>query len=346
MLLSRRSLVKASLASAAVSFLPATHACAAAPDLAYVDPELRTGAAAMLAQMAKGPPLTLATLAESRKGKPVTPLAAPAVQKRSVPKAAGNPDVTIYIINARPGAQRPVIVNAHGGGFVLGDARGGIPGLQRVAAELNCVVVTVDYRLAPETNFAGSIEDNYAALRWTYRNAATLGADPKRIAVMGGSAGGGHAALLALTARDRGEVPLVAQVLIYPMLNDRTGMTRTPAAPIGTIVWTAEHNRFGWQSFLGQAPGTAQVPARAVPARYTDLRGLPPTFIGVGGLDLFVDEDIEYARRLVDVGVPTELVVVPGAFHGFEAIVPEAAVSRRFKASVTNALKTAFALPA
>ena len=147
--------------------------------------------------------------------------------------------------------------------------------------------------------------------------------------------------MLALLARDRGQVPLCFQCLIYPMLDDRTGSTRHPMRPLGELIWTAGDNRLGWSSFLGQTPGGPQAPAIAVPARRRDLRGLPPTFIGVGSLDLFADEDIDYGRRLIDAGVPTQLMVVPGAYHGFEDIVPEARISKRFTQAVTLALKTA-----
>ncbi|MEO0031427.1 MAG: hypothetical protein RIS94_1185 [Pseudomonadota bacterium] len=351
MRMTRRSLVKAGAMSLAMPLLPAGLAAAtpAAPDLSFVDPELRPAAAMLLGQLEHRPSFSAETLPMMRQGMAAfgqPPLAAPAVQKKLVPVGGGAPDVPVYVINATPGAHRPAIVHMHDGGFIVGDAIGMVADVQRLALALDCVVVTVEYRLAPETTYLGSIEDNYAALRWVHRNAADLGVDPRRIAVMGGSAGGGHAALLAITARDRGEVPLVMQALSYPMLDDRTGTLHTPPAPIGTIMWTADQNRFGWQSFLGQAPGTAQVPAAAVPARVADLRGLPPTFIGVGSIDLFVDEDIEYARRLVDAGVPTELRVVPGAFHGFDGIAPQTSVAKSYTAGMIDALRRAFQPPA
>jgi acetyl esterase/lipase len=254
--------------------------------------------------------------------------------------------VTVYLINAGKGRSRPAILHMHGGGYFLGSARSGIPVLKALAAELDCTIATVDYRLAPETRYTGSLEDNYAGLRWMYRNAAELGIDPKRIAVMGESAGGGHAALLALAARDRGEVPLCLQVLIYPMLDDRTGSSRAPGKNIGTILWTAEANRFGWEAFLGRKPGGPAVPTAGVPARVTNLAGLAPAFIGVGGIDLFVEEDVDYARRLISSGVPTELLVVPGAFHGFDIMASNTNVGKRFNAAKVNALRQAFATAA
>jgi acetyl esterase/lipase len=134
-------------------------------------------------------------------------------------------------------------------------------------------------------------------------------------------------------------------MLSYPMLDDRTGSARMPPPPVGTFVWTAEHNHFAWPAFLGAAPGGDRVPAGAVPARHPNLAGLPPAFIGVGSIDLFVGEDVEYARRLIDSGVPTELNVIPGAFHIFDAIAPQSAVARTFQAARFDALRRAFIKP-
>jgi triacylglycerol lipase len=153
-------------------------------------------------------------------------------------------------------------------------------------------------------------------------NAAELGIDPARIAIAGESAGGGHAAALALHARDKvrqnGSGPAICfQLLDAPMLDDRTGSSADPHPYTGHFVWTPERNRFGWHSLLGVEPGGPDVPAAAVPARATDLSGLPPTFISVGALDLFLEEDMEFIRRLTRAGVPAELHVIPGAYHGF-----------------------------
>ena len=212
--------------------------------------------------------------------------------------------------------------------------------MQEYAKALDCVIVTVDYRLAPETTYIGSIEDNYAGLRWLYTNAEQIGADRKRIAVMGESAGGGHAALLAITARDRGEIPLIYQCLTYPMLDDRTASSRKVAPTVGKIAWSAANNLYGWHSFLGQRPGTSRVPSRAVPARVSSIKGLPPAFIGVGTIDLFVEEDITYAQRLIDAGVSAELIVVPGAYHGFDGNKAKS-IAQRFNAIKMDALRRA-----
>ncbi len=322
-------------------------ACAAGNEsFPFVHPELRPVAEQLMKLVSTMPELSAETLTRTRQamgGWTQPPIAAPAWAQRLVPGLDGNPPVNVYVINSTSGAKRPAILHTHGGGFVSGSAKDMLADLQRLALELDCTIVTVDYRLAPETRYLGSTSDTYAALAWLHDEASTLGVDATRIAVMGESAGGGHAALLALKARDVGKVPLVAQILVYPMLDDRTGTVSTPPAPIGTIVWNAAKNRFGWRSFLGQAPGSAQVPVEAVPARYKDLAGLPPTFIGVGSIDLFVDEDMTYARRLIDAGVATQLEVVPGAFHGFDGIGATTKVARDFTAAKVNALRRAFA---
>jgi acetyl esterase/lipase len=207
---------------------------------------------------------------------------------------------------------------------VLGDPEINDGSNRSIAAAVNCVVVSVDYRLAPETRFPGALEDCYAALMWLQAQAEQLGVDRSRIAIGGDSAGGGHAAALAILARNRGEAQIRFQLLDSPMLDDRTGTTSDPHPHCGEFVWTANSNRFGWQSLLGVEPGGPDVPVDAVPARVADLTGLPPTFISVGALDLFLEETLEYARRLIRAAVPTELHVIPGAFHGFGAASSDA----------------------
>lgn len=308
-----------------------------------VDPELRAPLR-MMPPFKLPKEITPAQLAALRK-RPFTNvqrLPSPAVAERMVPGRHGSPDVKVFVINAKPGERRPAVLHTHGGGFLLGSAASNVPGCQIMARALGCVVVTVEYRLAPETPFPGSLEDNYAALKWLHAEADSLGVDPARIAVAGESAGGGHAAILAIAARDRGEIPVLFQSLVYPMLDDRTGSSRQPAPYIGTFIWTADYNRLGWKAFLGTEPGGPRAPAGAVPARLDNLAGLPPAWIGTGSIDLFVDEDIHYARRLVDAGVRTDLLVVAGAYHGFDIIVPKASVSKNFTLSRYNALARAF----
>jgi acetyl esterase/lipase len=312
--------------------------------LSHVDPELHPAATAVM----KMPPIQWTNegikAMRAGGGPPSAPrLADVPVEEVKAPVGPGQPDVTLFVINAKPGTIRPAILHTHGGGHILGSARSEVAYEQALARELDCVIVTVEYRLAPQTTYKGSIEDNYAGLKWLYANADKLGVDRKRIVSMGESAGGTHAALLALTARDRREIPLAAQILIYPMLDDRTGSSVQPPRFIGAFGWTATANRFGWKSFLGMEPGGLRVPAAGVPARRADLAGLPPAYVAVGGIDLFVSEDIDYARRLTEAGVPTELLVLPGAFHGFDRVAPETRIARSFTASKLAALRRAFA---
>jgi acetyl esterase/lipase len=313
----------------------------------FVDPELRE----FLRGLPKEGPLTAETIRQMRSSTGIVKTSIPPslsadVVGRAIPGAKGAPDVQIFIVNGSPSHQlRPGLLYMHGGGYISGNTASSFPGfagLKKIALDHNCTVISVDYRLAPETRFPGALEDNYSALKWLHSNSASLGVDPTRIAVMGESAGGGHAAMLAIAARDRGEVPVLFQLLIYPMLDDRTGSTRKVPPHIGAFIWTPEANRFGWSSLLGIPAGSRIVPEGSVPARVRDLRGLPPTYIGVGSLDLFVDDDIEFAKRLIDAGVPTEVHVSPGAYHGFFFLVPDAAVSRRFSDSYNAALTKAF----
>jgi acetyl esterase/lipase len=308
---------------------------------AVVDPELVPALKAL-------PELILnsQTLAMVRQEPVPPPLPAPAPQpvERRIPGPPGAPELRLIVVDPAPGHKgRPALLHTHGGGYVARSAALAVNVLQTAAQSCNCVVVSVEYRLAPETRFPGSLEDNYTALRWLYTNADALGVDRKRIAVGGESAGGGHAAALAIAARDRKEIPIIFQLLIYPMLDDRTGSSRPVAPHVGEFVWTAQSNVFGWTSLLGVPAGSPKVPAGAVPARVEDLSGLPPGFIVVGAIDLFVDEDIEFARRLIAAGVPAELHVVPGAYHGYDLLVPKAAVTARFTEYWTTALRRAFA---
>ncbi len=269
-------------------------------------------------------------------------------EKKLIPVGNGHPDVAIYVVNAKPGTSRPAILHTHGGGYIMGAAKDDVRHLQEMCKELDCVAVSVDYRLAPEATYKGSIEDNYAGLKWLHANADVLGADRSKIAVYGGSAGGGHAAILAITARDRGEVPLCFQCLIYPMLDDRTGSTVQKPKHVGTIIWTPESNRLGWELFLGQKPGLAKAPIAAVPARNPNLKGLPPAFIGVGTLDLFCDEDIDYGQRLSAAGVLCETIVVQGAYHGFDGIskMANTPLGSWFEKTKMNALRRGFGMAA
>ncbi|MBU2286369.1 MAG: alpha/beta hydrolase [Gammaproteobacteria bacterium] len=350
--MSRRRLIGLSAAGLVSSLLPYRLAAANGSGitsseamLRYVDPELR---GPFLLEPATVDAETLPQIrAGMETGRPAQ-LARPGIARRLIPGPKGAPDVSVLIVNAQASTTelRPAVLYLHGGGYVAGDAIGEIALAQQIALDHDCVVISVDYRLAPETRFPGALEDNYAALKWLYTNADALGVDRDRIATMGTSAGGGHAAMLSAAATDRGEVPILFQLLLSPMLDDRTGSTRNGPAHIGAFIWAAEANAFGWTSLLGVPAGSPVVPAGAVPSRREYLRGLPPTYIGVGSIDLFVGENIDYATRLVAAGVPVELNVVPGAYHVFFAIKPDADISRRFRQSYNQALARAFRMSA
>jgi acetyl esterase/lipase len=248
-----------------------------------------------------------------------------------IPGRGGAPDVRALVYRPNAAGALPALLHFHGGGYV-----GGIPEIAadrngQLAQGVGCVVVSVDYRLSPETRYPGPLEDCYTALLWLHRTARQLGIDNGRIAIGGDSAGGGLAAALALLTRDRAEVNVAFQLLTYPMLDDRTGTTAkaSPNPYAGEYIWTPSDNRFAWQSLLGHEPGRADISPYAAPARAPELAGLPPAFIGVGSLDLFLSEDVDYAHRLIRAGVATELHVYPGAFHGFDAF-PGTRLSAQF----------------
>jgi acetyl esterase/lipase len=227
----------------------------------------------------------------------------------------------------------PALLWLHGGGYVLGSAQFDDALCRRFSRKLSITVASVEYRLAPEHPYPAPVEDCYSALTWL---AGLPAVDPDRVAIGGASAGGGLAAALALLARDRGDITPAYQLLVYPMLDDRSsGTSGAPANP-NYRLWSPRANQFGWTAYLGNAD-----PQVAVPARHDDLSGLPPAWIGVGTNDLFHDEDLAYAERLKNAGVPCEVEVVPGAFHGFDVAVSKAQVSQRFFASQCDVLRSA-----
>lgn len=247
-------------------------------------------------------------------------------QTADIDGAAG-PQVRVY----RPAVRRSpaALFWIHGGGLVIGRAVQDDHLCALTARELGILVVSVEYRLAPEHPFPTALDDCLAGWGWLQREAARLGVDPTRVAVGGESAGGGLAASLAQRLHDIGEAPPVAQWLFCPMLDDHTA-ARRELDTVDHFVWNNRHNQFGWQSYLGVEPGAANVPAYAVSARREGVRGLPPAWIGVGDIELFYDEDCAYAERLRAAGVDVTLDSVPGAPHGFEAWAATTALARDY----------------
>ncbi|AUA07942.1 alpha/beta hydrolase fold domain-containing protein [Streptomyces sp. SID8382] len=247
--------------------------------------------------------------------------------------------VRVYQPRSSTGAL-PAFMWLHGGGMISGGIDADRPVCERYALDLDCTVVSVDYRLAPEDPYPAGVEDCYAALVWTAQHADELGIDTTRVAVGGESAGAGLAAATALLARDRKSPELVFQALTYPMLDDRNN---TPSASEFHAIpsWSRQHNDGAWRAVLGMKAGGPDVEPYAAPARADDLSALPPTLIQVGELDVFRDEDITYATRLLQAGVPTELHVYPGAYHGWDAVAPQAPSSVQMRDERTAALRQA-----
>jgi acetyl esterase/lipase len=263
------------------------------------------------------------------------------VEDRFAPGAAGSPDVPVRLYRPRAlSGVLPALYYIHGGGMVIGSVETEDAITRKLCAAVGCAAVSVEYRLAPEHPHPAPVEDCYAGLVWTSANAQALGIDRDRIAIYGGSAGGGLAAATALLARDRGGPRLAYQMLLYPMVDDRSDSPS--CSEIDSIgVWDGWANRDGWQALLGDRWGGTDVEAYAAPARATDLAGLPPTWIDVGELDALRDEDILYALRLMQAGVATDLRVYAGAFHAWEVFVPDAAISSHAVAERIAALRRA-----
>lgn len=249
-------------------------------------------------------------------------------EERVIPGPAGAPDLEITILRPR-GASTPVpgLFNIHGGGMMTGHRFMDTPRLADLVEALGVVAVNVEYRLAPEHPHPAPVEDCYAGLAWTAANAVELGIDPDRLIVMGGSAGGGLSAGVALLARDRRGPALVGQLLLCPMLDDRNDSVSSLQYP-DSGTWTRQNNDIGWKALLGDAAGTPDASPYAAPLRAADLSGLPPAFIEAGAAEVFRDENVEYASRIWAVGGDAELHIWAGAFHGFDVFAPESRVAR------------------
>lgn len=247
--------------------------------------------------------------------------------------------IRVHRPTSRGSEPMPAVLWLHGGGFLIGSPKQDDGLCRQIADELGAIVFAPVYRLSPKHAFPAALDDAYTALGWLAKRDDV---DADRIAVAGASAGGGLAAQVALRARDRGEIRLAAQTLVYPMLDDRT-VDRTDLDESAFRLWDNRANRVGWSAYLGHEPGAAEADPIAVPARNENLEGLPPAWIGVGGLDLFRDEDMTYAERLRAAGVPCETIVIDGVFHGFDGIVDDSAATRRFRESMFAAMRKALA---
>lgn len=299
--------------------------------LAQVEPELRH------------PALPFVTVTHSGK---TLPLIRPVYRATSSPgggvnvvtRTIGDPGMRV-LITTPDGHRttRPAILSPHGGGMIVGSPQLEQMTTGRLARELGAVVVSPDYRLAPESPYPAALDDCMATLQWMRQNAEDLGIDADRIAVVGRSAGGGLAAAVAQRSHDEG-FTLRAQGLIYPMLDDRTVLNDDNEGR-GRLVWTPASNRFGWTAYLGREPRMSDAPAYAAPARRDDLSGLPPAWIGVGELDLYYREDVEYAEKLRACGVPCELITVPRMYHAADGFAPKARSMETFTQSLVNHLK-------
>lgn len=250
------------------------------------------------------------------------------------------PDLPVLCYRPRGGTPGPALVWLHGGGFVFGSAAADHAQVIDIVESVGCGVVSVDYRLAPEHPFPAPLDDCVAAFRWLVADGPGWGLDPARVAVGGASAGAGLAAAVALRLRDEGGPAPCYQWLTYPMLDDRTVTAEEPSPYAGEWIWTPTLNRFGWRSYLGVEAGGRDVPAHAAPSRAADLAGLPAAYLAVGSLDLFAEENLEYARRLMRAGVDVELHLHPGAMHGFNKVAG-AEVAGRYRSDSLAALARA-----
>jgi acetyl esterase len=252
------------------------------------------------------------------------------IEDRTVPGWEDDPDVPVRLYRpkgASAKARVPGIVMIHGGGFVIGSVEAEHAGAAVMARDTGAVVVSVDYRLAPEHPYPAGLHDCYAALRYLHAEADALGVDPERVALTGASAGGGLSAATALFARDRGGPAVCFQLLAIPELDDRLS-TPSMQTFVDSPMWNRPLAVQSWKAYLGPLYGSDDVPAYAAPARAEDLSGLPPAYISTAENDPLRDEGITYAQRLLQAGVSVELHQFPGTFHG-SALVTSAAVSRR-----------------
>jgi acetyl esterase/lipase len=250
------------------------------------------------------------------------------MEERTVPGPPGAPDVQLLVFTPTAlDAPTAAIYHIHGGGMVGGTRRSHVSNMLDLAEPENMVVVSVEYRLAPEHPDPAPVEDCYAGLRWVAENAQELGIDPDRLVIGGFSAGGGLTAGVTLLARDRGGPRLLGQMVLWPMLDDRNN-TPSSFQMLGVGMWDQISNQTGWDALLGDRAGGPDVSPYAAPARADDLSGLPPALIEVGSAETFRDEAVDYAMRIWRAGGVADLHVFGGAYHGYTMLAPDAAISR------------------
>jgi len=299
-----------------------------------IHPELKPFAEAMPATTITRDNIseTRATLKEARASMEL-PVTQVSVSQKEISKNGHQIKLHVYTPDHAP-SNNPGLLWFHGGGYIVGSSDDFQALL--IAENCGCTVVSVDYAIAPERPFPAGSEEGYAALEWVFENAADLGISAEDVAIGGSSAGAGMAAGVSLMNRDRQNLPLVFQFLLYPMLDNLhdTDSGKLENHP----VWSRETSLNAWEMYLDGTPGEEASPYAAA-ARATDLSGLPDTYITVGTQDLFRDEDINYAQRLMAADVSTKLEVFPGVFHGAEAYFPDAAVSKRMSESYYQALR-------
>ncbi|MFN8632083.1 MAG: alpha/beta hydrolase [Chloroflexota bacterium] len=306
-----------------------------------IDPELR--ARARFLRFVSAPNRSEADLRRPQRLRILTRLMRPPRGVYADERWVARPDGSMLRLRvyspAVPRPEAPGMVWLHGGGYVLGSPEQDGASYERIIEAIGAVIVAPDYRLAPVAPYPAALDDAYLALCWLRDNAAALGVRDDQLAVAGNSAGGGLAAALTLLARDRGDVAIAFQMPLYPMLDDRCATES--ACENDAPVWDAVTNRNAWRVYLGELAGTDRVPAFAAPARAVDLRGLPPAFTYVGGVEPFRDEVVDYVARLRAAGVETAFEVYAGCYHGFDVVAPGAAVSRRALASQAAWLRMA-----
>lgn len=302
------------------------------PALAEVDPELRNPLLPLFTTTTTARSLRVERLLNSLESDPGEGVEA-------TERLIGDPEFGVLVVRPAGGEQsgaRPGVLYIHGGGFVFGSAKNEAARCGTLSREIGAVVVSPDYRLAPENPFPAALDDCMATLEWMRLHADEIGIDADRIAVAGSSAGGGLAAAVAQRAFDEG-ISLRAQALFYPGLDDRTTVRDHGAR--GRFLWRPASNRFAWTAYLGREPGGPDTPQYAAPARRTDLAGLAPAWLGVGDLDLLYDESIDYAERLRAAGVPCEIRTVAGMYHAADGLVPKAPVMLEFRQSAAEFLR-------